>query len=67
MTVCDMTMLLTTVVSAVCSCNQAAGGVSHDGQGSILDLVINDTGARSIIALGSAPQVQQCLDAMRGA
>ncbi|KAF6260023.1 hypothetical protein COO60DRAFT_939814 [Scenedesmus sp. NREL 46B-D3] len=46
---------------------EAAGGVSHDGQGSILDLVINDTGARSIIALGSAPQVQQCLDAMRGA
>lgn len=46
---------------------EAAGGVSHDGQGSILDLVINDTSARAIIALGSAPQVAQCLDAMRGA
>lgn len=46
---------------------EAAGGVSHDGQGSILDLELNDTGSRSIIALGSKSMVEQCLEAMRGA
>lgn len=46
---------------------QAAGGVSHDGQGSILDLKIEDTGARTIIALGSKPQVEQCLEALMAA
>lgn len=49
-----------------CAALQAAGGVSHDGQGSILDLKLNDTAGRTIIALGSKTQVEQCLEAMRG-
>jgi len=43
---------------------EAAGGASHDGTGSILDLNIADSGARSQIALGSKAQVEQCLPAL---
>lgn len=44
---------------------QAAGGMSHNGHSSILDLLIEDTSARSIIAVGSGPRVEECLEAMR--
>lgn len=43
---------------------EAAGGASHDGAGSILALRINDTGARTAIALGSHAQVSQCVEAL---
>lgn len=50
----------------VCVCvPQAAGGVSHNGHGSMLDLKIEDTGVRSIIAVGSQSQVQDCVAALQ--
>lgn len=44
---------------------QAAGGVSHNGHGSMLDVLIEDTGMRSVVALGSASQVEECLPALQ--
>lgn len=49
----------------LCFFLQAAGGVSHNGHGSMLDLRIDDTGMRSVIAVGSAAQVQQCVAALQ--
>jgi fructose-1,6-bisphosphatase len=46
-------------------CVQAAGGVSHNGQGSMLDLKIADTGVRSVIAVGSAGAVGECVAALQ--
>jgi hypothetical protein len=46
---------------------QAAGGTSSDGHSSILDIVIDDTTARTVIALGSHSAVTPCLEALRGA
>lgn len=44
---------------------EAAGGVSHNGQGSMLDLKIEDTGVRSVIAVGSAGAVAECVAALQ--
>lgn len=44
---------------------QAAGGVSHNGHVSMLDLKIEDTGVRSVIAVGSAAQVAECVAALQ--
>jgi fructose-1,6-bisphosphatase len=44
---------------------QAAGGVSHNGHGSMLDLTIEDTGMRSVIAVGSQSQVEECVAALK--
>lgn len=44
---------------------QAAGGVSHNGHVSMLDLEIEDTGVRSVIAVGSAAQVAECVAALQ--
>jgi fructose-1,6-bisphosphatase len=43
---------------------EAAGGASHCGRGSVLDLEIPDTGARTTVALGAAEEVAECLEAM---
>jgi fructose-1,6-bisphosphatase len=44
---------------------EAAGGTSHCGRGSVLDLPIGDTGAKTTIAVGTKEDVDACLDAMR--
>lgn len=44
---------------------QAAGGVSHNGHVSMLDLKIEDTGVRSVIAVGSQAQVEECVAALK--
>eukprot|EP00775_Hariotina_reticulata_P012568 gene12568-12700_t len=44
---------------------EAAGGISHNGNSSVLDLPLEDTGSRSKLALGSKAQVMQCLEALR--
>ncbi|KAI8462704.1 MAG: hypothetical protein J3K34DRAFT_389420 [Monoraphidium minutum] len=43
---------------------EAAGGASFCGRGSVLDLVINDTGAKTTIAVGTREDVGACLEAM---
>ena len=44
---------------------EAAGGASYCGRGSVLDLAINDTGAKTTIAVGTREDVETCLAAMR--
>lgn len=61
----QLCVLIALAQTCTCGCAQAAGGMSHDGSGSILDAVIRDTGDRSIIALGTRSMVTQCLDALR--
>lgn len=39
--------------------------MSHNGHGSMLDVLIEDTGMRSVVALGSASQVEECLPALQ--
>ena len=46
---------------------KAAGGASSDGARSILELLIEDTAGRTVIALGSKEQVEACLPALRDA
>ncbi|KAI3438745.1 hypothetical protein D9Q98_001164 [Chlorella vulgaris] len=44
---------------------EAAGGSSHNGQGSALDAVLSAHDQRSPLCLGSADEVAQCLPAMQ--
>ena len=44
---------------------EAAGGASHCGRGSVLDLPVNGTGAKATIAVGTREDVETCLEAMR--
>ena len=46
-------------------CTQAAGGMSHDGKGSMLDQVITSTATRSIVCLGSRELVEESIPAMQ--
>jgi len=43
---------------------EAAGGASYCGRGSVLDLQILDTGAKTTIAVGTKEDVGACLEAM---
>jgi fructose-1,6-bisphosphatase len=43
---------------------EAAGGASFCGRGSVLDLPIRDTGAKTTIAVGTKEDVGKCLEAM---
>lgn len=43
---------------------EAAGGASYCGRGSVLDLAITDTGAKTTIAVGTREDVDACLEAM---
>jgi hypothetical protein len=43
---------------------EAAGGASYCGRGSILDIPILDTGAKTTIAVGTREDVDACLAAM---
>eukprot|EP00798_Chlamydomonas_sp_ICE-L_P013014 gene13014-3519_t len=44
---------------------EAAGGASHDGQGSMLDARIESTAIKSIVCLGSTELVEQSIPAMK--
>jgi fructose-1,6-bisphosphatase len=44
---------------------EAAGGRSHDGQGSALDIKITSTDVRSIVSLGSPDEVEKTVWALR--
>ena len=44
---------------------EAAGGTSYCGRGSVLDLPIRDTGAKTTIAVGTREDVETCLAAMK--
>lgn len=44
---------------------EAAGGASFCGRGSVLDLEIKDTGAKTTIAVGTREDVGACLEAMK--
>ncbi len=44
---------------------EAAGGASHDGDGSVLDRQIQSSGDRSVICLGSKAEVEKSVPALR--
>lgn len=44
---------------------EAAGGASHDGAGSVLDVPLPSHDARGVVALGSAAEVARCVPALR--
>lgn len=44
---------------------QAAGGMSHDGDGSVLDQVIHSTTTRSLISVGSRELVEESIPALQ--
>ena len=44
---------------------EAAGGSSHDGQGSVLDRKIGGVGEKTVISLGSGSMVEQSIKALQ--
>lgn len=51
-------------VAALAMIVESAGGASHDGQGSILERVMDRADERTVVALGSKAEVAKCVAAL---